>query len=233
MEIPQRLDQMLTRCGYCSRREARGWVRSGRVTVAGRPADSPAQKVPPGDVLVDGAPLEQPAGLLAMLHKPAGYVCSRDEREGPNIYELLPERWSLRHPPVASIGRLDKDATGLLLITDQGELVHEWTSPKRKVAKVYEVEVDKPLRPELVALFASGTLRLDGEDKPCAPARLELTGPATARLELTEGRFHQVRRMFADQGWLVIRLHRPSFGAYSLGELPSGQWRMLDLPPQP
>jgi 16S rRNA pseudouridine516 synthase len=142
----------------------------------------------------------------------------------------LPEQWLKRNPPVTTIGRLDKDTTGVLLITDGGDLVHRWTSPKHKVIKVYEVTVNADLPPTLAELFAAGTLMLEGEDKPCAPARLEILSPREARLELTEGRYHQVKRMFASQGCEVVQLHRSRFGEFGLGDLPPGRWKHLPLP---
>jgi 16S rRNA pseudouridine516 synthase len=226
----RRLDQLLSACGYCSRSEARLWIRGGRVVVNGQPADAPEQKVRATDVQVDGEPVDSPEGILVLLHKPAGFVCSHDEREGPRVFDGLPTRWLKRNPTVTTVGRLDKDATGALLITDQGELVHRWTSPKRHVTKLYEVTVDRDLEPGLVGLFASGELQLDDEPKPCRPAKLEITGPRTARLELTEGKYHQVKRMFASQGLTVQRLHRSRFGEFELGDLPVGQWRRLELP---
>lgn len=225
-----RVDQLLSRCGYCSRREAAVWVRQKRVVRDGVPLDDPAERVDPAELRINGEPVEAPDGLLAMLHKPLGVVCSRGEREGPSIYDLLPERWSCRNPAVTSIGRLDKDTSGLLLLTDLGELVHRLTSPRHHVDKTYEVVVDGAIRPELVERFASGTLRLEGEDRPCLPARLEITAPREARLILTEGKFHQVRRMFEAVGLTVIRLHRPRIGPYELGDLPAGAWRLLPLP---
>jgi 16S rRNA pseudouridine516 synthase len=173
--------------------------------------------------------VEFPDGLLVMFHKPAGLTCSHEERDGPTIYEQLPLQWSSRNPPVTSIGRLDKDATGLLLLTDQGEWVHQLTSPRHKVPKVYEVEVEADLPSGLTELFASGTLQLDDEPKPCLPARLEVIGPRQARLELTEGRYHQVKRMFGSQGCPVIRLHRARFGALELGDLEVGSWRPIQM----
>jgi 16S rRNA pseudouridine516 synthase len=226
---PARLDALLSRCGYCSRREARAWIRAGRVLVGNAPARAPEQKARPAEVWVDGAPLESPEGILVLLHKPAGWVCSRDEREGPTVFDLLPERWRRRHPPVTTVGRLDKDTTGVLLITDVGELVQRWTSPRHKVPKLYEVTVDRELSPELVACFAAGTLCLEGESRPCLPAALEITGPCTARLELVEGRYHQVKRMFASQGYAVRQLHRARFGEFDLAGLQPGQWRLLLL----
>jgi 16S rRNA pseudouridine516 synthase len=227
---PQRLDALLSRFGYCSRSEARVWLKSGRVTVAGQPVRSPSDKAAPINVLVDGAPIEHPDGILALMHKPAGYVCSHDVGEGPAIYDLLPERWLRRNPPVTTIGRLDKDTTGVLLVTDDGDLVHRWTSPRHKVPKIYEVTVSADLPPGIVELFASGTLLLDGETDPCLPATLEIMSPREARVELTEGRYHQVKRMFASQGCPVVRLHRARFGDYTVEDLAPGDWRIVPLP---
>lgn len=227
---PLRLDQLLSRYGYCSRREAGYWVRAGRVTRAGVPLEEAEERVQPTEVLVDGAPVEAPEGLLAMVHKPAGVVCSRDEREGQTIFDLLPPRWSTRNPPVAAVGRLDKDTTGLILVTDVGALVHRWTSPRHHVEKVYEFEVEGRLEPAMVALFAAGTLLLEDEDTPCRPARLEIESPNRGRLTLVEGRYHQVKRMLASQGCTVTRLHRVSVGDYQLGDLEVGAWRLLPMP---
>lgn len=228
--MPRRLDQLLSRYGYCSRSEARAWLRAGRVTVAGATASQPDAKAAPRDMRIDGEAIECPDGLLALFHKPAGCVCSHEERDGPTIYELLPPRWTRRNPPVTSVGRLDRDTTGVLLLTDDGPLVQRLTSPRHKVAKVYEVTVDADLRTELVPLVASGRLMLEGEAKPCLPATLEILGAREARLELVEGRYHQVKRMFASQGLSVTRLHRSRFGDYDVSGLPPGQWRLLALP---
>ena len=225
----RRLDQLLANLGYCSRSEARGWLQAGRVTVRGATADDPGRKAAAADVQVDGAPLDHPNGLLLLLHKPTGLVCSHEEREGPNVYSLLPERWRRRNPVVTSIGRLDKETSGLLLLTDQSPLVHRLTSPRHKVPKVYRATVDRDLTPDLIPRFAAGTLQLDGEKEPCAPAELRLAGPREAELTLTEGRYHQVRRMFAACGFTVLTLHRARFGPLELGWLEPGQWR--ELPP--
>ena len=230
MASTSRIDQWLSRCGYCSRREARGWVRQGRVRVGDALADSAEQRVPGGDVWVDGEPLEAPEGLLVLLNKPGGRVCSHQASEGPSIYDLLPERWLRRNPAMNSVGRLDQDTTGVLLLTDLGDLIQRWTSPRHKVPKVYEVTVDQPLDDTLVPLFANGTLQLPGEDSPCAPARLQIVDTLQARLELTEGRFHQVKRRFGATGRTVTRLHRSRFGEIELGDLKPGKWRLLNLP---
>ena len=222
-----RLDQLLSRFGYCSRSEARAWLRRGRVVRGEEVLDDPSERVLATEVLVDGQPVEFPEGLLVAFHKPAGYTCSHDPKDRPTIFEILPPRWLARNPVVSSVGRLDKDATGLLLLTDQGDLIHEWTSPRHHVPKLYEVTVEADLPGGLEALFASGTLLLEGEAKPCLPARLEVLGPRSARVELTEGRYHQVKRMFASQGCPVSRLHRTRIGALELGDLPEGQWREI------
>lgn len=225
----RRLDQLLANLGYCSRREARAWIQAGRVTVRGTVNDDFGAKAEPAAVRVDGEPLDHPDGLLLLLHKPTGLVCSHDEREGPNVYSLLPPRWRERNPQVTSIGRLDKDTSGLLLLTDQSELVHRLTSPKHKVPKVYRATVNTDLPAALIPLFASGTLLLKDEKAPCAPAELKIISAREAEVTLTEGRYHQVRRMFASQGCEVLTLHRARFGHLELGDLPAGRWRELPL----
>jgi 16S rRNA pseudouridine516 synthase len=225
----RRLDQLLANLGYCSRRDARGWLKAGRVTVEGKVAKDPAAKADPATVQVDGEPLDHSDGILLLLHKPTGLVCSHDEREGPSIYDLLPQRWRARNPVVTSVGRLDKDTSGLLLLTDQSHLVHRLTSPRHKVPKVYRATVDRDLDPALIDLFASGTLHLEGEKAPLAPASLVIREPRVAELTLIEGKYHQVRRMFASQGWLVETLHRERFDDLALDGLAVGEWRELSL----
>jgi len=227
--VVRRLDQLLSNLGYCSRREVRDWLKAGRVTVRGQPAKDAGQKVVESEVLADGEPLDHPDGILLLLHKPTGLVCSHDEREGPNVYSLLPERWRARNPQVTSIGRLDKDTSGLLLLTDQSQLVHRLTSPRHKVPKVYRATLDREPPAGLAERFASGTLQLDGEKAPCAPARLRMLSAMEAELTLTEGKYHQVRRMFASQGCTVLKLHRSHFGDLELGGLPPGRWHELPL----
>lgn len=222
-----RIDALLSRYGYCSRSEARSWVKAGRVSAGGAPVRNTAEKADPANVRIDGEPVEHPNGILALLHKPAGYICSHDAAEGPSIYDLLPPRWLQRNPAVTTIGRLDKDTTGVLLITDDGERVHRWTSPRHKMPKVYEVTVDADIPAGLPELFASGTLLLEGEQKPCLPAKVEILGPREARLEIIEGRYHQVKRMFASQGCSVTRLHRSAFGDFRVDDLAPGNWRIV------
>ena len=225
----RRLDQLLSSLGYCSRREAAKVVKDARVCIAGVPATRGDQRANPREVTLDGKPLEAPEGLLALLHKPTGYVCTHADGEGPTIYELLPAQWLSRNPPVTSVGRLDKETSGVLLITDIGPLVQRYTSPRAEVEKVYEVTVDRDLDPSLIETFASGTVMLRGENKPCLPAKLEITGTRTAALTISEGRYHQVRRMFASQGWHVEALHRSRFGEHQLGDLAAGEWRLIEV----
>ena len=226
----RRLDQLLSSLGYCTRREAEAVVKGGQVSINGIVATRSDQRADPHQVTLDGKPLEAPDGLLAVLHKPLGYVCTHADGEGPTIYELLPHRWLARNPAVTSAGRLDKETSGLILITDIGALVHRFTSPKAEVEKIYEVTVDHALEPSLIETFASGTVMLRGEERPCLPAQLVIRSATTASLTITEGRYHQVRRMFASQGWHVEALHRSSFGDYTLGDLEEGQWRILEKP---
>lgn len=223
-----RLDQLLAGLGYGSRREVRDWIGAGRVSVAGAAAADPGARVEPGSVLVDGSPLDHPGGLLILLNKPGGLVCSHDPAEGPAVYGLLPERWRRRNPPVTTVGRLDKDTTGLLLLTDRSELVHRLTSPRRKVPKAYRATLDREPPAGAEEELSGGRLVLPGEDRPCAPATLRRLGPLETEIIVTEGRFHQVRRMFAALGCAVVALHRVRFGALELGDLPPGRW--IELP---
>ncbi len=224
----RRLDQILASLGYGSRSEVRPWIEAGRVTVKGAPKKDAGTRADPGDVRLDGEPLDHPGDLLLMLNKPAGRVCSHDSAEGPSVYGLLPSRWQRRNPSVTSVGRLDKDTTGLLLLTDISGLVHRLTSPKHKVPKVYRARLDRDLPRGIEAVFSSGQLVLPDEETPCAPAMLERVGDREARVTLTEGRYHQVKRMFGSQGCTVVALHRTAFGSLDLGDLPEGKW--IELP---
>jgi 16S rRNA pseudouridine516 synthase len=224
----RRLDQLLASLGYGSRREVRGWIEEGRVTVGGAPQTDPGARVEPADVRIDGEPLDHPGEILLLLNKPPGRVCSHSPAEGPSVYELLPARWQRRNPPVTSVGRLDKDTTGLLLLTDCSPLVHRLTSPRHKVPKVYRARLESALPPGIEEAFAGGAMLLPGESAPCAPAALRRLGEREAEVTMTEGRYHQVRRMFASQGCVVAELHRTRFGSLELGELPLGAW--IELP---
>jgi 16S rRNA pseudouridine516 synthase len=178
-------------------------------------------------MLVRGRPLDPPPGFTLMLHKPLGVTCSHKEA-GPLVYGLLPERWRGRDPALSTIGRLDKETSGLLLMTDDGGLLHRVISPKNHVAKSYVATLDRPLRGDEAAIFAAGTMMLEGEDKPLLPASLAVLGPNQARLVITEGRYHQVRRMFAALGNHVVALHRDAMGGLALpDDLAPGQYKIL------
>lgn len=227
MSKSMKLVKHLANLGYGSRKEVAWMFREGRVTDADGEvlyADDPLDH---DNVRVDGEPLDPPQGLVLMLHKPAGYTCSTKDK-GRIVYDLLPERFRLRDPVLSTVGRLDRETTGLLLMTDDGGLLHRIVSPKSKLAKIYEATLAQDLRGDEAALFASGTLVLESETTPLLPARLEVLGPRRARLTLHEGRYHQVRRMFAATGNHVEALHRPQVGGLALDGLPEGQWRALD-----
>ena len=224
----RRIDQILSSLGYGSRREVREWIEAGRVTIRGEAERDPGAKAEPEEVRIDGEPPDHPGELLILLNKPAGRVCSHSPAEGPSVYELLPERWRRRNPPVTSVGRLDKDTTGLLLLTDCSPLVHRLTSPKHKLPKVYRARIDRDLPAGIEDVFSGGQLLLPEEKTPCAPATLRRIGNREAEVIVTEGRYHQVRRMFACQGCSVLELHRTRFGSLELGNLAIGGW--IELP---
>lgn len=209
-----KLAKHLAGLGYGSRKEVAIAIRDGRVTGEGE------------DLRFDGEPIDPPHGLVVMLNKPAGFTCSHAD-QGRLVYELLPPRFQKRDPKLSSVGRLDAETTGLLLFTDDGALLHRLISPKSNLPKTYEATLARPLEGHEATLFASGSLVLRGEDKPCLPAELEVTGERTARLTLTEGKYHQVRRMFAAAGNHVEALHRARFGGLALGGLAEGEWRLL------
>lgn len=224
-----RTDALLSRYGYCSRRETSAWLAAGRVTCKGIAVRNGKDKVEPADVLVDGAPVEFAEGLYVALNKPLGCTCSHRE-EGELVYDLLPERWLRRNPCVNTVGRLDKETSGLLLLTDDGTFEHRLTSPKKHVPKVYRFVTSAPVPESAPALFAEGTLMLESEKTPCLPAELVLTAPCEGELTLHEGRYHQVRRMLAAVGAPVIELERIAIGSLRLADLnlAPGEWCAVD-----
>ena len=227
MAKSMKLVKHLANLGYGSRKEVAWMFREGRVTDAAGEvlyADDPLEH---DQVRVDGERLDPPPGLVLMLHRPAGYTCSTRDK-GRTVYELLPARFARRDPGLSTVGRLDRDTTGLLLLTDDGGLLHRIVSPKSKLPKVYQATLAGDLRGDEAALFASGSLLLESETTPLLPAQLQVLGPRQAQLTLHEGRYHQVRRMFAAVGNHVEALHRPRVGGLELGGLAPGQWRALD-----
>ncbi|MFM7182367.1 MAG: pseudouridine synthase [Verrucomicrobiales bacterium] len=221
-----RLDKILASLGYGSRRDVASLCLSGRVTRAdtGERLTRPEAHVPVPEIRVDGAGLDHPDGIFIVMHKPVGVTCSHDAGEGPLVYDLLPPRWMRRNPVVASIGRLDKDTSGTLLLTDQGQLLHRLASPKHHVEKTYLATVEGKLEEDLISRFASGEIMLQGDKEPCRPARLKILDDHLAEVVLTEGRYHQVRRMFAACGHHVAALHRTRFGKYTCENLEPGEW---------
>ncbi len=232
MSATVRLDRLLANMGYGSRREVQGLVRAGRVILDGAPVDDAELRLTVTPALADrlqinGRRLDPPPGMALMLHKPVGVTCSHKEA-GALVHDLLPSRWRLREPAISTVGRLDKDTSGLLLLTDDGALLHRIISPRRHVAKRYLATLARPLEGSEGPRFASGDLRLEGEDKPLAPALLEPLSPTRARLTITEGRYHQVRRMFAAVGNHVETLHRDRVGGLDLpADLEPGAWRLM------
>jgi 16S rRNA pseudouridine516 synthase len=221
-----KLVKHLANLGYGSRKQVAWLFREGRVTDAAGEVlyadDAPTHD----QIRVDGEPLDPAPRMLLMLHKPVGVTCSTKD-PGRVVFDLLPSRFRLRNPALSTVGRLDRDTSGLLLLTDDGQLLHRVIAPKSKLPKVYLATLAQDLRGDEAAVFASGTLMLEGEKTPLLPADLEVLGPHRARLTLHEGRYHQVRRMFAAVGNHVDGLHRERVGGLTLGDLPSGEWRML------
>lgn len=220
----ERLDKRLSAAGY-SRKEANGLIRAGRVTVDGAAVTAPERRVEDGAVIqVDGAPLQE-GFLYIMLHKSAGVVTATEDAKERTVLDLLPEE--LRRRGLFPVGRLDKDVTGLVLLTDDGPLGHRLTSPRHHVDKVYEVTVDGAFTGDDGERLAAGLTLGDG--LKCLPAELKLTGRANvALLTIREGKFHQVKRMMACLGKPVTALKRLGMGGLRLDEtLKPGEWRML------
>jgi 16S rRNA pseudouridine516 synthase len=227
-----RLDRLLANMGYGSRREVGLMADAGWITLDGQvhadvgarlnlTADLPAR------LLIRGKRLDPLPGMAIMLHKPLGVTCSRKEAGGL-IYDLLPNRWRSREPALSTVGRLDKETSGLLLMTDDGDLLHRIISPKSNVPKRYVVALDRPLDGTEQSVFASGNMMLEGEQKPLLPAEFDVTGPHSGVLILHEGRYHQVRRMFAAIGNHVVALHRDKIGGLDLpDDLTAGQIRVM------
>ncbi|MBQ7501921.1 rRNA pseudouridine synthase [bacterium] len=234
-----RLDKLLTARGICSRRETPRLIASGAVSeIDGLPL-KPDAKVIPEKIRVNGEPLDGEL-IYILLNKPENTVCSHEDR-GTLVYELLPQRFCRRSGGISCVGRLDKDTTGALLITDDGALNHKLLSPKQHVRKVYEVWTEEPVSQERAELFRAGGLYLEGDPKPlkAAEVRLLKDGEVAEEAEepelscrllltLTEGRYHQIKRMLEAVGSKVVRLHRRSFAGLQLEGLKPGRWRLLE-----
>ena len=224
----QTLAQILFSQGFGTRRHCAALIADGAVHIGGVICDDPLAEWPvDGLVLqVQGQAWPVHAKALVMLHKPAGFECSTKPRHHPGVLALLPQ--PLRERGVQAVGRLDVDTTGLLLLTDDGALIHQLTSPKHDVAKVYDVGCKHPLAADTVARLLAGVV-LDDDPEPVRAQACEATADDRLRLTITEGRYHQVKRMLAAVGNRVESLHRSAVGGLSLdATLAPGQWRWLD-----
>jgi 16S rRNA pseudouridine516 synthase len=224
------LSQLLFSQGFGTRRECHALIVAGRVRIGDRVRDDPLEQFDPLGLLFSVHGIEWPyrERALIVLHKPAGYECSRKPRHHPSIYSLLPA--PLRARDVQAVGRLDADTTGALLLTDDGAFIHRLTSPKRHVAKVYEVTCKHAVDAAQVARLCAGVVLLD-DPLPVRAAACLITGTHALQLTLIEGKYHQVKRMLAAVGNRVDALHRSSFGEWRLpADLAAGAWRWLPEP---
>lgn len=220
-----RLDRWLVTLGVGSRSEVQKLVKKGAVWVNSAVVRDPACQVDEtaATLIVNGQPLDGRLNRHVMLHKPAGLLTAARDKKQPTVMDLLPEVYgAIGCMPV---GRLDKDTTGLLLLTTDGELNHRLLSPGRHVDKTYLAQVDGPLEARHVEAFAAG---LSLSDFDAQPSELVIVGPQTGRVTVHEGKFHQIKRMFSAVGREVTKLHRESFGSLTLDPaLPEGAWREL------
>ena len=221
-----RLDKLIADAGAASRREAKALVRAGRVRIDGSIASSAEQKLDPevSRVYVDGVELDYRRSRYIMMHKPNGVLSATEDAGQRTVIDLLPEE--LRRQELFPVGRLDKDTTGLLLLTNDGSFAHSIISPRKYVAKVYRAAVTGVLDVEDVSAFEKGIVLADGT--VCLPARLDIERPSVGIVTVYEGKYHQVKRMFAATGKHVTALHRLSIGGLSLDpDLKPGQFRDL------
>jgi 16S rRNA pseudouridine516 synthase len=221
------LERLLQKHGFGTRKGCRALIRNERVAINGQLCDDPFADVDTENLIfsVDGVdwPYAEFASLI--LNKPAGYECSRKPVHHPSVLELLPVQ--LRERDVQPIGRLDEDTTGLLLITDDGQLNHQLSSAKRKVPKVYLATTKHPVDQAQIDALLAGVL-LNDEPEPIRAAACEIAGECLLRLTVTEGKYHQVKRMVAAAGNRVEALHREAVGELKLpADLKPGEWRWL------
>ena len=221
----KRVDAHLSSLGYCTRSEAKKFLKIYEVCVKGIRVFDPSIKAYHGNITINDEKLD-PETLTILLNKPSGYICSHNDA-GSLIYSLLPDRWNRRNPKISTVGRLDVDTTGAIILTDDGDLNHKLTSPKSDVSKIYEVTLAQELRGDEEEIFQSGTLMLNGETKPLLSAKLEIITSTFVKIEICEGRYHQVKRMFAAVGNKVIKLHRAKFGDFSVDNLKEGEYKII------
>lgn len=223
-----RLDKLLANLGYGSRKDVTKLIKAGLITAGDTVLNDPSAVIEPSSmaIVVDGEPLDPVAPFTILVHKPAGYTCSHDEH-GAILFDILPDRFRGRSPSLSSAGRLDKESTGAVLMTDDGDLLHRIISPKLHVTKHYDVTLAEPLRGDETALFMSGSFTLKDDTKPLKPALWQPISATTGIMHLNEGRYHQIRRMFGALGNKVTKLHRASIGGLTLGDLPEGAFKQL------
>ena len=221
----KRVDAHLSSLGYCTRSEVKKFLRMNEICINDNRVYNTSIKAYHDDIKINGEVLDDET-LLILLNKPQGYICSHND-SGKLIYSLLPQRYSRRNPKISTIGRLDIDTTGVILLTDDGVLNHRLTSPKKDISKIYEATLEKPLKGDEVEIFASGTLMLNGEEKPLLPAKLEIITPTFVKIEIVEGKYHQVKRMFAAVSNKVIKLHRTKFADFELEDLKEGEFKII------
>ena len=221
----ERLDKFLCDSGAGTRSQVKQLLKAGRVTVDGKPEKDPGRKIDPAAnaVQLDGSAMGGYARRVVMMNKPMGYVTATEDAKEKTVMELLPEQ--MRHWDLKPIGRLDKQTEGLLLFTNDGDLLHRLISPKKEVPKVYYARHEGQGTEEDAAAFAAGLTLRDGT--VCLPAKLEPLGPGESRITVCEGKYHQVRRMMASRGMTVTYLERIREGTLTLEGLPRGQTRVL------
>ncbi len=221
----ERMDKFLVAAGVGSRSQVKDILKAGRVTVDGTVERDNARKIDPEkqQVCLDGEALCGRRRMVIMMNKPAGYVTATEDKQERTVMELLPDNW--RKQDVKPVGRLDKATEGLLLFTNDGDLLHRLISPKKEVPKVYYARHEGTASEEDVAAFAQGLLLKDGTK--CLPARLEPIGAGESLVTVCEGKYHQVRRMMASRRMHVEYLERRMEGSLTLGDLPRGQCREL------
>ncbi len=221
----ERLDKFLCDSGVGTRSQVKAILKAGRVTVDGKPERDNGRKIDPAtqQICLDGEVLGGSRRVVLMLNKPLGYVTATEDPIERTVMELIPAEY--RNLEVKPVGRLDKETGGLLLFTNDGDLLHRLISPKHEVPKIYEAGHEGAATEENVRAFAQGLTLRDGT--VCLSARLEPLGPGKSRITVREGKYHQVRRMMASQGLFVLALERVQFGPLGLGDLPRGQVREL------
>ena len=221
----ERLDKFLCDSGVGSRSQVKAILKSGRVTVDGKPEKDPGKKIDPQTqkIALDGDVLGGMRRAVIMLNKPAGFVTATEDPVEKTVMELIPQE--LKHLDLKPVGRLDKATEGLLLFTNDGDLLHRLISPKKEVPKIYYARHEGEADAEDVAVFSAGLMLRDGT--VCLPAKLQPLGPGESLVTVCEGKYHQVRRMMASRGMTVLYLERRQEGNLTLGDLPRGQIREL------